>query len=59
MKAFDEIILIWCIVNFPFLFLFHNAGAITLWMILFFSGLFIMFIPGLIKAHRIDEMRKA
>jgi hypothetical protein len=51
-------LLIWCIINFPFTLLFHKYHTSSLGSLLFFLGVFIILLVGLIKAHFYDKENK-
>jgi len=52
-----SVMIIWCLINFPFTFLFYYYNQSFLGSVLFLIGFLILCIVGLFKAHEIDKRR--
>jgi uncharacterized membrane protein len=57
MELIYKAMLIWCLINFPFTFVFYNYGNNLIGSIVFLSGFLILCIVGLFQAHKEDKMR--
>ena len=59
MNLTNEAMIIWCLINLPFTFLFNYYGDVRVGSAIFLVGFAILCIIGLFQAHKEDKIRNA